>query len=84
MKQLAFEVLMGPPDLGIGYFIDIFPQSGVIVIFHPVLAEVLIVKLAELRRNPGRKVEIPDEDAKRILTVQNAVDYIKERGVEDE
>ena len=29
------------------------------------------------------KVEIPDEDAEKIKTVQDAVDYIKSRGMQD-
>jgi len=44
----------------------------------------LIMALEEEFSNPNRKVEIPDEDAKRIITVKDAVDYIKEHGVEDE
>ncbi len=28
--------------------------------------------------------EIPDEDAEKIVTVQDAVDYIKDMGIEDE
>ena len=28
--------------------------------------------------------EIPDEDAEKIVTVQDAVDYIKDLGIEDE
>ena len=33
---------------------------------------------------PSRKVEIPDDDAEEIITVQDAVDYIKDQGIEDE
>ncbi|MFC1923783.1 acyl carrier protein [Chloroflexota bacterium] len=44
----------------------------------------LIMALEEEFSNPNRKVEIPDEDAKRIITVKDAVDYIKEHGIEDE
>ena len=33
---------------------------------------------------PSRKVEIPDEDAEKIITVQDAVDYIKDLGIGDE
>lgn len=29
------------------------------------------------------KIEISDEDAEKIVTVQDAVDYLKEHGVED-
>ena len=29
-------------------------------------------------------VEISDEDAEKIVTVQDAVDYIKDRGIDDD
>ena len=44
----------------------------------------LIMALEEEFSNPSRKVEIPDEDAEKILTVQDAIDYLKDHGVEDE
>lgn len=44
----------------------------------------LIMALEEEFSNPTRKVEIPDEDAKRLITVKDAIDYIKELGIEDE
>ncbi len=47
------------------------------------LAE-LMIALEEEFSNPGREVTIPDEDAKRMITVKDAVEYIKERGIEDE
>ena len=43
----------------------------------------LIMSLEEEFSNPSQKIEIPDEDAEKLLTVQDAVDYIKGRGVED-
>lgn len=43
----------------------------------------LIMALEEEFSNPANKVEIPDEDAEKITTVQDAVDYIKDHGVED-
>ena len=43
----------------------------------------LIMSLEEEFSNPSRKVEIPDEDAEKIITVQDAVDYIKDQGIED-
>ena len=43
----------------------------------------LIMALEEEFSNPANKVEIPDEDAEKIRTVQDAVDYIKDHGVED-
>ena len=44
----------------------------------------LIMSLEEEFSNPNQKIEIPDEDAEKIGTVQDAVDYLKELGVEDE
>ncbi len=44
----------------------------------------LIMSLEEEFSNPSRKVEIPDEDAEKIATVQDAVDYIKDLGVKDD
>ena len=44
----------------------------------------LIMSLEEEFSNPSRKVEIPDEDAEKIVTVQDAVDYIRDLGIEDE
>jgi acyl carrier protein len=34
--------------------------------------------------NDENPLEIPDEDAEKILTVKNAVDYLKDHGIEDE
>ena len=42
----------------------------------------LIMSLEEEFSNPDRKVEIPDEAAEKIVTIQDAIDYIKEQGVE--
>lgn len=33
---------------------------------------------------PSRKFEIPDEVAEEVVTVQDAVDYIRDQGIEDE
>ncbi len=43
----------------------------------------LIMSLEEEFSNPSRKVEIPDEDAEKIITIQDAVDYLKDLGIED-
>ncbi len=43
----------------------------------------LIMSLEEEFSNPGRKIEIPDEDAEKIATIQDAIDYIKDQGIED-
>lgn len=43
----------------------------------------LIMSLEEEFSDPSKKVEIPDEDAEKILVVQDAVDYIKDLDVQD-
>lgn len=43
----------------------------------------LIMSIEEEFSTPERKVEIPDEDAEKISTVQDAIDYIKDLGIED-
>ena len=44
----------------------------------------LIMSLEEEFSTPSQKIEIPDEDAEKILTIQDAVDYIKNLSIEDE
>ena len=44
----------------------------------------LVMSLEEEFSNPSRKIEIPDEDAEKITTVQNAVEYITDLGIKDE
>jgi len=41
----------------------------------------LIMSLEEEFSQPSQKVEIPDEDAEKIITIQDAVDYIEDLGV---
>jgi acyl carrier protein len=43
----------------------------------------LVMSLEETFSTPSRKVEIPDEDAEKIITIQDAIDYLKDLGVED-
>jgi acyl carrier protein len=43
----------------------------------------LIMSLEEEFSNSSQKIEIPDEDAEKILTVQDTIDYIKDLGVKD-
>ena len=43
----------------------------------------LVMSLEEEFSNEAKRIEIPDEDAEKIKTVQDAIDYIKEQGVED-
>ena len=43
----------------------------------------LIMSLEEEFSTPSQKVEIPDEDAEKIATIQDAIDYLKDLGIED-
>lgn len=43
----------------------------------------LIMSLEEEFTSGDQKVEIPDEAAEKIVTIQDAIDYIKEQGIED-
>ena len=43
----------------------------------------LIMSLEEEFSNPSRKVEIPDEEAEKIVTIADAIAYLKDLGVED-
>jgi acyl carrier protein len=42
----------------------------------------LIMSLEEAFSTSERKLEIPDEAAEKIVTIQDAIDYIKEQGIE--
>jgi acyl carrier protein len=44
----------------------------------------LVMSLEEEFSKSGQKVEIPDEDAEKLQTVQTAVDYITDLGIKDE
>ena len=44
----------------------------------------LVMALEEEFGKENNPLEIPDEDAEKLLTVQDAVNYLKEHGVEDE
>ncbi len=43
----------------------------------------LIMSIEEEFSDSSQKIEIPDEDAEKIVTVQDAVDYIKDLGIRD-
>ena len=43
----------------------------------------LIMAIEENFTTPEKKIEIPDTDAEKILTVQDAMDYLKKLGVSD-
>ncbi len=44
----------------------------------------LIMALEEEFSGASRKVEIPDEAAEKIVTIQDAIDHLRDLGVEDE
>jgi len=44
----------------------------------------LTMSLEEEFSTPSRKIEIPDDDAEKVVTVQDAVDYIRDLGIEGE
>lgn len=44
----------------------------------------LIMAIEEEFSNPSLKIEIPDEDAEKIVTIQDAIDYLVDLGVKDD
>jgi len=44
----------------------------------------LIMSIEGEFSDSSQKIEIPDDDAEKIVTVQDAVDYIKDLGIQDE
>jgi acyl carrier protein len=44
----------------------------------------LIMSLEEEFSKEGKSIEVSDEDAEKIVTVQDAVNYIQEHGITDE
>ena len=44
----------------------------------------LIMAFEEEFSNDDTKIEISDEEAERIVTLQNAIDHLKEHGIVDE
>ena len=44
----------------------------------------LIMAIEEEFSTPEIKLEIPDEDAEKIVTVRDAIDYLRDHGVEDQ
>jgi len=43
----------------------------------------LIMSLEEEFSHASQKVEIPDEDAEKIVTVQDAIDYLRDLSIKD-
>ena len=44
----------------------------------------LIMSFEEGFSTPSRKITIPDDDAEKIITVQDAIDYLKDLGIIDD
>jgi len=44
----------------------------------------LIMEIEDEFSNGSLKVDIPDEDAEKIVTVQDAIDYLKDLGIKDD
>ena len=44
----------------------------------------LIMSLEEEFSDSSQKIDIPDEDAEKIVSVQDAMDYIRDLGIQDE
>ncbi len=44
----------------------------------------LVMAFEETFGNDENPLEIPDEDAEKIMTVKDAVEYLKDHGIEDE
>lgn len=44
----------------------------------------LIMEIEDEFSNGSLKVDIPDEDAEKILTIQDAIDYLKGLGIKDD
>ena len=44
----------------------------------------LIMAFEEEFSATGKEINISDDDAEKILTIQDAVDYIKDQGIEDD
>lgn len=43
----------------------------------------LIMSIEEAFSTPEKKIEIPDEDAEKLVTIQDAIDYLKGLGIDD-
>ena len=43
----------------------------------------LIMAIEEEFGTPQNKLDIPDEDAEKIVTVQDVIDYLHDRGIKD-
>lgn len=73
IEQLGVEE--GQVEPGISFIDDLNADSLDLV--------ELIMAMEEEFSDDSNQVRIPDEDAEGIKTVQDAIDYIKELGIED-
>ena len=66
--------------------VDVVPAASFIEDFNADSLDLveLMMALEEEFSTQSKKVEIPDEDARKIMTVKDAVDYIANLGIEDE
>ncbi len=44
----------------------------------------LMMDLEEEFSTPSHKIVIPDEDAEKLITIQDAIDYLKDLGISDD
>jgi len=44
----------------------------------------LMMAMEEEFSNPSLTIDIPDEDAEKIVTVRDTIDYIRDLGIQDE
>jgi len=66
---------------------DIFPHSNFVDDLNADsldLVELIMAMEEEFGDELGAKKEIADEDAEKIVTVQDAINYLKDNGVEDQ
>ena len=76
LKKVITEQLGVEPDQvvpGAGFVQDLNADSLDLV--------ELVMAIEEEFSNPDKKFEIPDEDMAKLKTVQNALDYLKSRGI---
>lgn len=78
LKKIIIEQLGVDDD-------KIHPQASFVEDFNADSLDLveLIMAIEEEFSGPTSKLVIPDEDAEKIKTVQNAMDYLKDSGISD-
>lgn len=78
LKKIIIEQLGVDDD-------KIHPQASFVEDFNADSLDLveLIMAIEEEFSGPNSKLVIPDEDAEKIKTVQNAMDYLKDSGIAD-